>query len=155
MPRTQTPPLAASPQTESTTPPRFHRTASPGPFAASSLLPRLPPPRKLRRSRNRLHLSPRKHLRKQMHHLPTDQSIRRQHLAAIQRKRPTIEVRHRPPSLPRQQYARRGIPGIQIELPEPILPPASHIGAFQPRAPSPSHPMRSQRSLLVKIPIRV
>ena len=53
------------------------------------------------------------------------------------------------------QDPRRRVPRVEIELPEAIKSTARNAGQIQRCRPSTSHPVRSQRELMVEVNIRI
>src|SRR5258708_33509115 len=81
----------------------------------------------LSRISQRLQISPSENLLKLVQQCIVDQSIRGHRFAAVQLKRSTVELGDPSARFFRHQHARRRVPRIQIELPEPVQPPASHV----------------------------
>ena len=62
-----------------------------------------------------------------------DPSIRGKHLLARNIKLAAREVRNHAPRFLRNQHARRGIPGVQVEFPKAVVASAGHIAQIQRR----------------------
>ena len=83
------------------------------------------------------------------------QAVGGQGLPAVEFKRQSIETGHFAAGLLDDQHARRGIPRIEIELPEAVVASRSHVAQIERRRPRPAHAMGVQRDLVVKINIRI
>src|ERR1039458_417709 len=57
-----------------------------------------------------------------------NEAIRRQNFAAVEAKRRTVKAGHASAGFLDQKCARGSVPGIQIELPEAVVAPASDVG---------------------------
>src|SRR5215469_1157673 len=64
-------------------------------------------------------------------HLIVDAAVGRQYLAAVEAKRCAVEARHFASRFPDDQDARRGIPGVKVELPEAVVTSGSDIGQIK------------------------
>src|ERR1700726_3570612 len=84
-----------------------------------------------------------------------NQSIRSKGLAAVELKRRSIKTRHCAASFLHDQHSCRGVPGIQIELPEAVVAATSHVAQIQRRRPGAPHSMSMQRDLVIEINIWV
>src|SRR5215471_10971545 len=51
--------------------------------------------------------------------------------------------------------ARRGIPGIKVELPESIETPTGHVAEIKGSRPGAAHAVGAQRELVIEMDVRV
>src|ERR1700677_4338399 len=86
---------------------------------------------------------------------PMHQSIRSQSLATVQLEWPTLKVGHRPSGLLHDQYTRRRVPRVEVELPKSVKTSTRYAAKVQRRRARSPHSMRVQRDLMVKEDIRV
>src|SRR5580658_2246888 len=78
------------------------------------------------------------------------QSVRCQSFATMQLEWPTPKVGHCPAGFLHDQYTRRSVPGVEIELPEPVEASASDAAKIQRRRARSPHSMRVQSDLMVE-----
>ena len=95
------------------------------------------------------------HIPEQADHFVVDQTVRRQHLPAVEPEWAAGEVRHLAARFLEQQDAGGGVPGIQVELPESFIAAAGHVGQVERGRAGAPHSMRAQGELVVEVNVRI
>src|SRR5262245_49620580 len=103
----------------------------------------------------RLESSTSKHFCELVQELPMDQPICRQHVPIRNRERLSLETSNLPAGFLDNQNPRGRVPRVQVELPESVVPSASHGGEVKRRRTSPSHAVRSQRQLMIEVDVGI
>ena len=84
-----------------------------------------------------------------------NEAVGRQHFAAVEAKRRSVEASHAAAGFLNQKHARCRVPRIQVEFPEAVVASAGDIGQIERGRPGASHSMRAQRDLVIEVNIRI
>ena len=83
------------------------------------------------------------------------QPIRRQGFAAVDLEGPALKVRNFAAGLFDNQHARSRVPGIEVELPEPVEAAAGHAAQVERRRTRAPHAMGAQSDLVIEVNVRI